>query len=408
MLVINIKTLIGVQEETIFKKGEDMKKVGMIDHAYLRFDDGRIIDYGRMEDLPTPIENEDIIDAAGRCVMPTWIDSHTHIVFAQPREKEYVARIEGKSYEEIAREGGGILNSARILQETSEDELFRSAEQRLLEVIGYGTGAIEIKSGYGLTVESELKMLRVVKRLKEKYDLPIKATFLGAHAFPREMTRETYLRSIIDEMLPKINEEQLADYIDVFCDEGFFTVEETALLLEEGAKYGLKPKIHANELANSGGVQVGIAHGAISVDHLEQIGEDEITALMYSDTIPTALPSCSYFLNIPYAPTRRMIDRGLGIVLATDYNPGSSPSGKIPFLMSLACTKMKLLPEEAFNAVTNNAAFALELQHVVGSISKNKYASFIMTKEIPSLSYISYAFGSDTIDQVWIKGKRYK
>lgn len=406
MLIKNIKNLLGVSERTSFKRGEDMSEVGSLQDAYLFIEDGIIVDYGPMTSCPDV--DTDIVDATGRLVMPTWVDTHTHIVFASPREKEYVARIQGKSYEEIAEAGGGILNSARKLQATSEDDLYRSAEARLKEVISYGTGAIEIKSGYGLTVESELKMLRVIKRLKENYDMPIKANFLGAHAFPTDMSRDAYIHSIINDMLPAIHKEGLADYIDVFCDKGFYTVEETARILEAGATYGLKPKIHANELANSGGVQVGIAHDAISVDHLEQIGVAEIEALRDSNTIPTALPSCSYFLGIPYAPTRIMIDSGLGVVLATDYNPGSSPSGNIPFLMSLACTKMKMLPEEAFNAVTYNAAFAIEMESSLGSITRGKMGSVLMTKPVPSLAYLSYAFGSDSIESVWIKGVRQK
>lgn len=400
----NIKELKGIIEsDSFFRKGEQMNEVASIKDAYLIIEDDTIVDYGSMGDLPEG-NYADKIDAAGSIIMPSFVDSHTHIVFATPREEEYVLRIKGASYEEIAESGGGILNSAKKLQQKSEEELYKDASKRLEEVIGYGTGAIEIKSGYGLTVDSEMKMLRVIKRLKENYDIPIKRTFLGAHAVPAGVDRRDYIKSLIEEMLPIIDQENLADYIDVFCDKGFFTVEETAEILEAGRKIGLKAKIHANELANSGGVQVGIAHDAISVDHLEMIEQAEIDALKKSSTIPTALPSCSFFLGIPYAPARNMIDQGLGVVLATDYNPGSSPSGKIPFLLSLACTKMKLTPNEAFNAVTINAAHALEMADKVGSITRGKWANIIMTKPIKSFDFIPYAFGTEHIDRVWIKG----
>lgn len=401
----HIKELKGIIEsDSFFRKGKQMDEVASIKDAYLIVEDDHIADYGKMEDLPDE-HYDQVIDASGSYILPSFVDSHTHIVFASPREEEYVMRIKGASYEEIAENGGGILNSAKKLQATSEEDLYRDAAQRLEEVIGYGTGAIEIKSGYGLTVESEMKMLRVIKRLKENYDIPIKRTFLGAHAVPKGVDRKAYIQSLIEEMLPIINREKLADYIDVFCDKGFFTVEETDEILKAGKKIGLKAKIHANELANSGGVQIGIAHDAVSVDHLEMIGEAEIEALGKSSTIPTALPSCSFFLGIPYAPTRKMIDQGLGVVLATDYNPGSSPSGKIPFLISLACTKMRLTPNEAFNAVTINAAHALEMADKVGSITRGKWANIIKTRPIKSFDFIPYAFGTEHIDRVWIKGK---
>lgn len=401
----HIKELKGIIEsDSFFRKGKQMDEVASIKDAYLIVEDDHIADYGKMEDLPDE-HYDQVIDASGSYILPSFVDSHTHIVFASPREEEYVMRIKGASYEEIAENGGGILNSAKKLQATSEEDLYRDAALRLEEVIGYGTGAIEIKSGYGLTVESEMKMLRVIKRLKENYDIPIKRTFLGAHAVPKGVDRKAYIQSLIEEMLPIINREKLADYIDVFCDKGFFTVEETDEILRAGKKIGLKAKIHANELANSGGVQIGIAHDAVSVDHLEMIGEAEIEALRKSSTIPTALPSCSFFLGIPYAPTRKMIDQGLGVVLATDYNPGSSPSGKIPFLISLACTKMRLTPNEAFNAVTINAAHALEMADKVGSITRGKWANIIKTRPIKSFDFIPYAFGTEHIDRVWIKGK---
>jgi imidazolonepropionase len=311
------------------------------------------------------------------------------------------------SYEQIATNGGGILNSAKKMAIISEDELYAQSAKRLENVISRGTVAIEIKSGYGLSTASELKMLRVIKRLKHNYGVVIKATFLGAHAMPFEYkeNRKSYLSLLINEMLPIIAEEKLADYIDVFCDKGFYTIEETDEILKAGIKYGLKPKIHANELAVSGGVQVGIANNAVSVDHLEEIGQEEIVALLHSSTIPTVLPSCSYFLNIPYAPVRKMIANGLGVSLASDYNPGTTPSGNIPFLLSLACTQMKMLPEEAFNAVTINGANAMEIQEILGSISIGKVGSVIITHAIPSFAYIPYAFGDNHIKQVIINGQ---
>jgi imidazolonepropionase len=405
IIIKNIKKIYGVSTgPSPFKKGADMSLTDTLDNAYILIDGKEIKSYGSMDSCPSDIGQ--IIDATGKCVMPAWCDSHTHIVFAQGREGEYVDRLQGKTYEEIAANGGGILNSAAKLQQKSEDELYESAKKRLDEVISYGTGAIEIKSGYGLTVESELKMLRVIKKLKQHSPATIKATFLGAHAIPWEYknNRDAYIDLIIQEMLPQVAAEGLADYCDVFCDKGFFTVEETDKILKAAQKYGLKPKIHANELAISGGVQVGIANNAISVDHLEAIGQEEIDALKDSDTIPTVLPSCSFFLNIHYAPARKMIDQGLGIAIATDYNPGSSPSGNIPLLMAFACNKMRLLPTEAFNAVTINGAHAMELGDTHGSIGSGKIANLIITKEIPSLDYMIYAFGSQHIDQVILDG----
>lgn len=403
----NIKCLYGITSEPhSFKKGEAQSFVQSQKDAYLIITDGFIADYGEMKDFPM-LPSHEIIDAAGRYVMPTWVDSHTHIVFAESREHEYVMRLKGKTYEEIAAAGGGILNSAEKLADKSEDELYQSAAKRLEEVIGFGTGAIEIKSGYGLSFDSEVKILRVIKRLKENYDLPIKSTFLGAHAIPKsyQANRQEYIDLVVNEMLPAVVKENLADYCDVFCDEGFFTVEETDHILKAAAKLGLKAKIHANELANSGGVQVGIANDAISVDHLEMIQDQEIKDLLESNTIPAVLPSVSYFLGIPYAPARKMIDAGLGVVIASDYNPGSSPSGNIPFLMSLACNRMKLLPEEAFNAATINAAHALELEQEVGSIAVGKRGNVIITKEISSFDMIPYAFGSNLVEKTLLNGK---
>lgn len=404
LLIKNIKTLRGIHEgEQHLKKGEAMEKVSEISDAFLLIEDDIILDYGSMKEAP---KVQPTVDASGRYVMPTWIDSHTHIVFAAPREDEFVMKIKGATYADIAAKGGGILNSAKKLQQATIEELYQSAARRLEEVISMGTGTIEIKSGYGLNTESELKMLRVIARLKKTYDIPIKASFLGAHAFPKDISREQYLHQIIEEMIPQVADEGLANYVDVFCEEGFFSVEETDRILQAGAQYGLRPKIHANQLNNSGGVQVGIKNKAVSVDHLEMIEEAEIEALLQSDTIPTVLPSCSYFINIPYAPARRMIDAGLGIVMATDYNPGSSPSGNVPFLLSLGCTKMKMTPNEVFNAVTYNAAYAVQMESKIGTITRGKLANVLITKEMPSFDYIPYAFGSNHIESVYIKGKQ--
>lgn len=408
LLIKNISRIYGLSEgQTCLKKGSQMSDVASLDNAYILISEGKIAGWGSMDQCPGDSDEE--INAQGGLVMPAWCDSHTHIVFASSREGEYLDRLKGRSYSEIAAAGGGILNSALKLRKASEDELFESAQKRLHEVIRFGTGAIEIKSGYGLTTESEIKMLRVIKRLKESSPVTIKASFLGAHAIPAEFKqdRSGYINMIVNEMLPEIAQENLADYCDVFCDEGFFTVDETAQILEAAATYQLRPKIHANELANSGGVQVGIAHDAVSVDHLEVISDKEIIALLNSQTIPTVLPSCSFFLNIDYAPARKMIDSGLGIALATDYNPGSSPSGNIPLLMALACNMMRILPAEAFNAVTINGACAMEIQDTHGTISKGKVANLIITHPIPSLEYMIYSFGSSHIHKVIIQGREF-
>jgi len=374
--------------------------------AYVLIENERIAAFGPMSECPE--RADEVLDASGRLVLPSWCDSHTHLVFAATREEEFVDRIRGLSYEQIAERGGGILNSARRLQATSEDRLFEQAWERLQEVIGYGTGAIEIKSGYGLTLDSELKMLRVVRRLKEQSPIPIRATFLGAHAVPQEYKarRNEYIDLVINEMLPRVAGEGLADYCDVFCDRGFFTVEETDRILQAGWQYGLKPKIHANELGITGGVQVGVKNRAVSVDHLEHCGEAEIQSLLSSDTLPTLLPSCAFFLGIPYGPARRMIDAGLPVVLATDYNPGSSPSGKMSFVVSLACIKMKMLPEEAITAATLNGACAMELEQDHGSIAVGKVANLIVTKPMNSVAQLAYSFGSDPIDTVILSGAK--
>lgn len=405
ILIKNIKTLYGIIDDASIakKSGQEMAELNHLNNAFLLLTNGRIADYGSMLDgKKLPQQADEIIDAEGKMVLPAFIDSHTHIVYAKSREEEFVMRIKGKSYEEIAEAGGGILNSARKLQAMSEDELFESAKERLFEVIASGTGAIEIKSGYGLTVEDEIKMLRVIKRLKMISPITIKATFLGAHAIPAEYknNRSGYIRLIIDEMLPKVASEQLADYCDVFCDQGFFTVEETSAILAAAAAFGLKAKIHGNELGYTGGVQVAVKHKALSVDHLEYTGEEEINCLLNSQTMPVGLPNCSFFLGIPYAPARKMIDAGLPFCLASDYNPGSSPNGRMGFVIALACTQMKLTPEEAMNAATINGAYALELSETHGSITKGKVANIIITKPISSLAFIPYHFGEDVIERV--------
>ncbi len=405
-LITNIKSIVGIQtQDHNFKKGQEMNQVSTLEHGFILIENNVIADFGPMSDIPDRADV--VIDATDRLVLPSWCDSHTHIVYAAGREGEYVDRLRGVSYEEIAKKGGGILNSANRLQVTSEEDLYLSAKARLDEVIAMGTGAIEIKSGYGLTTESELKMLRVIRKLKENSSIEIKASFLGAHAIPMiyKENRKAYIDIIINEMLPQVAHEGLADYCDVFCDKGFYTVEETDRILKAAASYGLKAKIHANELAISGGVQVGIANNAISVDHLEAIGDEEIQALKNANTIPTVLPSCSFFLNIHYAPARKMIDEGLGIAIATDFNPGSSPSGNIPLLMAFACNNMRILPNEAFNGVTINGACALELGDTHGSIAKGKVANLILTHAIPSLDYMVYSFGTNHIDKVLLRGK---
>ncbi|MFN4083708.1 MAG: imidazolonepropionase [Bacteroidia bacterium] len=410
LLIKNIKNLYGIYESGLEKKcGLQMQEFKSINNAYIFCSNGKIVSYGLMSDLNSDkaaANCDNTIDASERLVLPCFVDSHTHIVFAQTREEEFVMRIKGKSYEEIAAAGGGILNSAKKLQQTSEEQLFESALKRLHECINYGTGAIEIKSGYGLTLNDELKMLRVIAKLKQVSPIPVKATFLGAHAFPAEYknNREGYIKLIIDEMLPAIAAENLADYMDVFCDKGFFSPNETDILLEAAYKYGLKPKIHGNELGYTGGVQTAVKNNALSVDHLEYTGDEEINCLINSNTMPVALPGCSFFLGIPYAPLRKMIDAGLPVCLASDYNPGSTPNGRMGFVVSLACTQMKLTPEEAFNATTINGAYALELSNVLGSITKGKTANLMITKPINSLAFIPYNFGSDVTEKVIING----
>jgi imidazolonepropionase len=405
-LFINIKELIQVREISIKKvSGAEMTILPTIKNAYLFIKDDRIIDFGSMENLSASADK--IIDCKDKMILPTWCDSHTHIVYAGNREQEFIDRIKGLSYEEIANNGGGILNSAKKLQETSELELFEQSAIRLEEVMQLGTGAVEIKSGYGLTLEAELKMLRVIKKLKENYNFPIKATFLGAHAFPSEYknNKEGYINLIIDKMLPKITQENLADFIDVFCEKGYFSVEDTDRILYAGRKYGLLPKVHVNQFTTIGGVEVCVKHKALSVDHLEVVNDNDIKALISSETMPVALPSCSYFLSIPYTPSRKLIDNGLPLALASDFNPGSTPSGNMNFVIATACIKMNMTPEEAINAATLNGAYAMNLSDMVGSITKGKKANFIITKKIPSYGFIPYSFGSNLIDTVFINGK---
>ena len=423
LLIKNIKQLVQVREEgkglmhqaqTPVKGlmhqaqtpvcGKEMAILPIIDNAWILIKHGIIEDYGSMDSCPD--DPKAVIDATGKLVLPAWCDSHTHLVFADTREDEFVGRIKGLTYQEIAASGGGILNSAKKLGATSEEDLYQSAWNRLNEIMHLGTGAVEIKSGYGLSVEGELKMLRVIKHLKENHPLTIKVTFLGAHAIPAKYkeNREEYIRLIIEEMLPVIAKEKLADYIDVFCETNYYTPEETSRILQAGMKHGLKPKIHVNQFTSIGGIQVGIDNNAISVDHLEVMTEQDKKDLAVSNVIPTALPSCSFFLGIPYAPAREMIEAGLPLCLASDYNPGSTPSGNIPFVISLACLKMKLLPEEAINAATMNGACAMELQKELGSITKGKRANLIITKPINSINNIPYSFGSNLIDQVIIDG----
>ena len=406
-LLINIKELLQVRDTTIKKvAGNDMKTVPTIKNAYLLLNNDIIAGYGEMKNAPSIADK--IIDCTGKMILPSWCDSHTHIVYAGNREQEFVDRINGLTYEEIANNGGGILNSAKKLQAASEEELYQQSAKRLEEIIALGTGAVEIKSGYGLTVEAELKILRVIQRLKENYNLPIKATFLGAHAFPAEYknNKEGYINLIINEMLPKVASENLAEFVDAFCETGYFSVEDTDKILTAAQQYGLIPKVHVNQFTTIGGVQVSVKHNALSVDHLEVMNKEDIEALKNSDTMPVALPSCSYFLSIPYTPARDIINAGLPLALATDFNPGSTPSGNMNFVVATACIKMKMTPEEAINAATINGAYAMNLSDEVGSITIGKKANFFLTKEIPSYGFIPYSFGSNLIDSVFINGQK--
>ncbi len=405
ILIINAKGIVQYNRSHVIR-GKEMQELPVLENGWLMIEGDKICGVGHMDE-PFHAPVNDVIDAEGKYVFPAWCDSHTHVVFAGPREGEFVDRIHGLTYEEIARRGGGILNSAKRLQTTDEEALFDTALERLEEVKRSGTGAIEIKSGYGLSFDAELKMLRVIRRLKSASPLIIKSTFLGAHALPAEFkeNRKTYVDMLVDELIPVIADEGLADYNDVFCDRGFFTVEETDRILEAGVKRGLRPKIHANELDYSGGIQVGVKHNALSVDHLECTGDAEIACLLDSDTMPTLLPGTAFFLKLHYPPGRKMIDAGLPVALASDYNPGSCPSGKMPFVCSLACLYLGMSPEEAINAATLNSAYAMGVMDEAGSLVKGKKANLFITKKMPSLAYLPYAFGSDVVETVIINGE---
>jgi len=407
ILIKNIKELVQVRETGITKvSGAEMAILPTIKNAYLIIENNIISDFGAMDNCPK-IAYDEVIDSTGKMLLPTWCDSHTHIVYAGNREQEFVDRINGLSYEEIANRGGGILNSAKKLHETTEEDLYNQSKVRLEEVMKLGTGAVEIKSGYGLSVEGELKMLRVIKKLAANYPIAIKATFLGAHAFPLAYkdNHQGYIDLIINEMLPQIATENLAEYIDVFCETGYFSVEETQQIMEAGLKYGLIPKIHVNQFNAIGGILASVKHKALSVDHLEVMNPKDIEVLKNTNTMPVALPSCSYFLSIPYTPAREMISAGLPLALATDFNPGSTPSGNMNFVVATACIKMKMTPEEAINAATINGAYAMGISETHGSITIGKKANFIITKPITSLYQLPYAFGSNLIDRVYIEGK---
>ncbi len=412
-LIKNIKELVGVEGSPVLRKqGKEMAQLETIKDAFLVIEDGKIAAFGKMEELKnsqrsilnSPFDRE--VDATGRMVIPSFCDSHTHLVYANSRELEFVDKIRGLSYEEIAKRGGGILNSAKATAAATEEELYDMAQQRLEEVIRLGTGAIEIKSGYGLSTESELKLLRVIRRLKENSPLTIKSNFLGAHGIPMEYRghQEDYVDLVINEMIPLVAGEGLADFIDVFCDQGFFTVADTERILEAGIKYGMRPKIHANEMAISGGVQVGVKYGAISVDHLEQMGDAEIECLKGSETMPTVLPGCAFFLNLPLSPARKMIDAGLPVAMASDYNPGTAPSNNMQLILSMACIRYRLTPEEAFNATTLNTAYAMGVSQELGSIAVGKKANFYITKPIPSYAYMPYSFGENKVECTFLNG----
>lgn len=403
-IITNIRQLLQTYDNNAPARiaGADMDHVPHIENAWLIIENGSIHSYGSMTALPAAANADEHIDATGSLVLPAWCDSHTHLVFAAPRDGEFVDRIKGVSYEEIARRGGGILNSARKLNEMDENLLYEQSLERLMNVMAQGTGAIEIKSGYGLCLEGELKMLRVIRRLKESVPIPVKASFLAAHAYPIEykQNKAAYVDLIIDTMLPRVAAEGLADYMDAFCEEGFFGVAETERLLEAGWKYGLKPKIHANQLHYSGGVQVGVKHNALSVDHLECVGDAEIASLLGSNTMPVLLPAAAFFLGIQYQPARKIIDAGLPVCLATDYNPGSCPSGNVPLLTSIACTQLRMTPNESLNAVTINGAAAMELEQSLGTITPGKKANLIITKPMSAFSQVPYDFGNNPVKRL--------
>lgn len=411
MLITNIKELCGIVEDgSLMKAGAAMSEVGRKKNAYLYIKGSKIADYGAMDSpkMQQYLATEKrVVDAKGGLVLPAFCDSHTHLVYANSREMEFCDKIRGLSYEDIAKRGGGILNSAKATAAASEDELYESAMMRLEEIMRMGTGAVEIKSGYGLTTESELKMLRVIKRLKENSPMTIKSNFLGAHGIPMEYRghQEDYVDLVINEMIPMVAAEDLADFIDVFCDKGFFTCEDTERILMQGIKYGMRPKIHANEMAVSGGVQVGVKYGAISVDHLEQMGKAEIDALKGSETMPTVLPGCAFFLNLPLSPVRDMINAGLPVAMASDFNPGTSPSGNMQFVLSCACIRYRMTPEEALNATTLNTAYAMGVSEELGSITKGKIANVIITKPMTQLEFMPYYYGANKVERMILKGK---
>lgn len=412
LLIKNIKELVQVEETPAEKvSGNNMSVLHTLKDAFLLTKNSKIIEFGPMSGLPEAIKstNGEIkeIDAAGKMLFPAWCDSHTHLVYPASREIEYIDKIRGLSYEEIARRGGGILNSARMMEQMPEEKLLEDAKERISEIISFGTGAVEIKSGYGLNTENELKMLRVIKKLKEEAPVTIRSTFLGAHSIPAEYKKDQgkYVDIVINEMIPRVGEEKLADYIDVFCDRGFFTPNETARILEAGAKYGMRPKIHANELDFSNGIQVGVKYNALSVDHLEFTGEEEMALLKDSATMPVILPGAAFFLGMKYAPAREMIDAGLPLAMASDFNPGSSPSGNMQFILSMACIAYRLLPEEAIHAVTINGAYAMGLSDRLGSIARGKTANFFITKPIPTYEFMPYAYGSNKVETVVLNGE---
>lgn len=407
VLIENIGILAGIDSHGKQRLcGKEMQSLGILNDAWLLVEDGRFAAWGTRAEMPAEgIAADEHVDAEGGAVLPSWCDSHTHIVFAGSREAEFVDKIRGLSYAEIAKRGGGILNSADLLHTLSEDELYRQAMVRMEEVMRKGTGCVEIKSGYGLNTADELKMLHVIKRIKENSPLRVKSTFLGAHAVGRGMTQPDYVDLVVNEMIPEVGKEKLADFVDVFCDEGFFTPAETARILEAADKWGMKPKIHADELASSGGVEVGVAHGALSVDHLESMMVEEIEILRDTVTMPTVLPGTSFFLNLPYGKARQMVDAGLPVAVASDYNPGSTPSGDMKFVVSLACIKLRLLPEEAINAATLNGACAMGESQQYGSIAKGKVANFFITRPIPSVSFVPYAYTTPIVERVFLGGK---
>lgn len=409
ILIKNIKELVQVEQTPRLKVcGADMAKMATVKEAYLIIEDEMIADFGEMKNLKEQRFDQEV-DATGRMVFPSFCDSHTHLVYAGSREIEYIDKIRGLSYDEIAKRGGGILNSAKRVQEASEDQLYEDAMLRLDNIIRYGTGAVEIKSGYGMTTEAEMKMLRVIRRLKENSPLTIKSTLLGAHGIPMEYRgrQEKFVDLVIDEMIPQAAAEGLADYIDVFCDEGFFTVADTERMLEAGIKYGMRPKIHANEMALSGGIQCAVRYNALSCDHLEYTGPEEIEALKGSETMPTVLPGAAFFLNMQHAPVRDMMEAGLPVAMASDYNPGSSPSGNMQLVLSFACVNYRMLPEEAFNATTINSGYAMGVSKELGSITVGKRANFYITKPIATYEYMPYAYGENKVETVFLNGKQY-